>query len=132
MNNETIKQVVDIAIESGTYRETDLHAWIRHIVCLANRGHMEIVTMADRVVGFATWIRTLKPLTEPIQNLPENMDKGDYIAIILVCVTEGGGKTIRNLRDKIIEKAPDAGYWQWAREKNRGRVSIHPTKRRAA
>lgn len=131
MTNETIKQVVDIAIASKQYRSTDLAGWIGHIVRLANRGHLEIATMADRVIGFATWIRTPKPATEAIHYIPDNIDSGDYVGIILTCVTEGGSRTIRRLRDKIIEKAPDARFWQWAREKNNNRISIHKIRRAA-
>lgn len=135
MKPETIKQVVAIARTCGMYTETSVQRWIEHFVVLANEGHLQVVEEEGEVLGFMTWTRVVKPARVEVKRLPEDINKGDYVGIILLCVKqgiEGGARIIEDLKRQVAEVATDAKYWAWARAKYNHRVTVSLIRRRAA
>jgi len=117
MTNDTLKQVIDMAKDSGQYRETTLWGWISLLVHLACRDHLEVVEANGDVLGFAGWIRVQDPSAEKFETVPRDIDSGKYISVLLACVKDGGSKILRVLAGQIADKAPDAEYFLGTRDK---------------
>lgn len=124
LEDSVIVQAVHLASASGQFTETPAGGWINHFVVLATQGHMEvIVSPQDILCGFMTWTRRHKPTPRPMLKLPDDLDRGAYIQIILAVVHprfggEMGRNLIREMRDMVLDKCPDAEFWSWTR--NRG------------
>ena len=123
LDDNVLMQATRLAVGSGQFEKTTPEEWVKHFVYLQNRGHMETVVSPQGVLcGFMTWARVEKPVTSPIDTLPEDLDSGEYIQVILACVhpmfEDAGEGLIRDMRDKILDKCIGAKHWSWCRSKD--------------
>jgi len=117
LTNDTLKQVIDLARDSGQYEKTTLWEWISLLVHLACRDHLEVVEVDGEVLGFAAWVRVETPSGERMESVPREIDKGKYINVILACVKEKGFRILRELKDGIATKCPGARFFLGTRDK---------------
>lgn len=135
--DEVLAQAVHLAIGSNQFEKTLPEEWIKHFVYLSSRGHVETVVSPQGVLcGFITWLRVHKPATKPAVKLPDELDKGDYIQIILAVVhplfvKKGERGLIRRMRDEILDKCIGAKFWTWVRSRDgKNRLAVHAIQER--
>jgi len=138
LDDNVIVQAVHLAMGSGQYKKTTEQEWIQHFVYLSSRGHMEMVVSPQGVLcGFITWLRVHKPATKPAVQLPDNLDTGDYIQIILNVIhpmfAKAGAAMIREMKEGILDKCIGAKFWTWVRSKDgKERLAVHAIQERGS
>lgn len=107
-------QVLDMALRSAAFKSSSVHEWISHLVTMACRKHLILAVEKNVVLAFGTWFRCAEPIVKPSPFLPKDLDSGEYIQPVIICIRDGyskGTELIHAMRDAVIEKSEGARYW---------------------